>query len=43
MRRRRRVVWSLHVSFTAILNELYEINDQIAGRKDEFKRLLALR
>ncbi len=34
------IVFSLHLSFTAILHELYELNDQIAGRKDEFRQLL---
>ena len=34
------IVFSLHLSFTAILHELYELNDQIAGRKDEFRRLV---
>ena len=34
------IVYSLHLSFTAILHELYELNDQIAGRKDEFRRLV---
>jgi predicted anti-sigma-YlaC factor YlaD len=34
-------VSTLHVSFTATLGELYEINDQLAGRKDEFKGLLS--
>lgn len=34
------IVFSLHLSFTAILHELYELNDQIAGRKDEFRRLI---
>ena len=34
------IVFSLHVSFTAILHELYELNDQIAGRKDEFRRTI---
>ena len=33
-------VSALHISFTATLGELYEINDQLAGRKDEFKGLL---
>src|SRR3546814_1421735 len=33
-------VLSLHLSFTAILHELYELNDQIAGRKDEFRQLV---
>ncbi len=38
------IAWAastLHISFTATLGELYEINDQLAGRKDEFKGLLA--
>ncbi len=34
------IVFSLHLSFTAILHELYELNDQIAGRKDEFRSLV---
>jgi hypothetical protein len=34
------VVFSLHLSFTAIVHELYELNDQIAGRKDEFRSLV---
>ncbi len=34
------IVFSLHLSFTAILHELFELNDQIAGRKDEFKRVV---
>ena len=34
------VAFSFHLSFTAILHELYELNDQIAGRKDEFKDLV---
>ena len=34
------IVFSLHISFTAILHELYELNDQIAGRKDEFRRTI---
>ncbi len=33
-------VFAIHLSFTAVLNELYELNDQIAGRKDEFKGLI---
>ena len=37
------VVLSLHISFTAMLHELYELNDQIAGRKDEFKRMIQQR
>jgi len=34
------VVVSLHLSLTAILHELYELNDQVAGRKDEFRELI---
>jgi len=34
------IVFSLHMSFTAVLHELYELNDQLAGRKDEFRELL---
>jgi len=34
------IVFSLHLSFTAVLHELMELNDQIAGRKDEFRRLV---
>ncbi len=30
-------VFAIHLNFTQILHELYEINDQLAGRKDEFK------
>lgn len=38
------IAWAmstLHVSFTATLGELYEINDQLSCRKDEFKGLLS--
>jgi hypothetical protein len=35
-------VEALHLSFTAVLGELYEINDQLAGRKDEFKALFSV-
>lgn len=34
------IVFSLHLSFTAVLHELFELNDQLAGRKDEFRRLM---
>ncbi len=34
------IVFSLHLSFTQVLHEMYELNDQIAGRKDEFQRLI---
>ncbi len=41
------IVYALHHSFTALLHEmhavlgeLYELNDQITGRRDEFRRLL---
>ncbi len=33
-------VFAIHLSFTQALHELYEINDQIAGRKDEFKTVI---
>jgi hypothetical protein len=32
------MVFSLHFVFAAILHELYELNDQTAGRKEEFRR-----
>ena len=34
------VVFALHLNFTAVLHELYELNDQIAGRKDEFRAIV---
>lgn len=34
------IVFSFHLSFTAVLHELYELNDQLAGRKDEFRRII---
>jgi hypothetical protein len=34
------MVFTIHMNFTAVLHELYELNDQIAGRKDEFRALV---
>ena len=34
------VVFSLKLDLAAIMNEMFEINDQLAGRKDELKALL---
>ncbi len=37
------VVFSLHLSLTGIVvivEQMYELNDQITGHKDEFRRLL---
>ncbi len=36
------VAWAVfitHVNFTQVLHELYELNDQLAGRKDEFRAI----
>ncbi len=34
------VALSIHRSFGSVLSELYELNDQIAGRRDEFRRIV---
>ncbi len=44
------IVYSLHHSFTAVLHEmhgvlgeLYELNDQITGRREDFRRTVQIR
>ena len=36
------IAWAVfitHVNLTQVLHELYELNDQLAGRKDEFRAI----
>lgn len=33
--------WLIHINALLILHEMWELNDQISGRKDEFRQLLS--